>query len=69
MSQAPTYIGIAVVLVSLLICIITTIVSFNCLADKNNQCAQTSGFVALTFCCLLMSVVAVVAFYNFKKQG
>lgn len=46
--------GVGMLCTSLLICFITSIISLNCLADKKNQCAQISGFIALITCCMVI---------------
>ncbi len=69
MSKAATYIGLGVSLIFLLVCLITTGVSLNCLADKNTQCAQTAGIGALITGCLLLSSVLGVVLYNRRRGG
>lgn len=60
--KTMTYVGLGAAAVSCIVCIITTIVSLNCLANKDNKCAQVSGFTALTFCCLMASAAGVIMY-------
>lgn len=46
------YIGIAAVALSCLIYIVTGLISMNCLADGNDDCAQKSGLAAVMFGCM-----------------
>lgn len=43
---------------------ITTIIALNCLADKKNDCAQTSGIMAAVCGCLAASAIGVLFFAN-----
>lgn len=56
------YASSAMLALACIIYIITGIISLNCLADKNTQCAQTSGFTALVFGCLAACALAVIMF-------
>lgn len=51
---------------SLLACLIASIVSLNCLADKKMQCAQVNGFIAMTFSCLGAVLLAFLMFVSKK---
>lgn len=64
MHSKLTYVGWAAVAVSLFICIITTIISLNCLADKKTDCAQRSGFVGLVFSSLTVACIVVAVKAN-----
>lgn len=53
--------GLAIGGTSFVMCFITSIISFNCLADKKMQCAQVSGIIALiTFCLMFSACVAAI---------
>jgi hypothetical protein len=51
------------ILVACVVCAISSLISFNCAADKKWQCAQVSGF----FACLgaFFTVVGLVMTYKF----
>lgn len=64
MQDKGAIVGILFICVSAIICFITSIITFNCLADGKDGCAQKSGFVALTTCACFVSAVGALMFYT-----
>lgn len=56
------YVSSGLLALACLVYVIATVVSLNCLADKKNDCAQGSGFVALTCGCVAASAMAAIMF-------
>lgn len=57
------YVAGICIIVACVVCAISSLISFNCVADKKWQCAQVSGF----FACLgaFFTVVGLVMTYKF----
>lgn len=54
------YVAIAVIGVSCLVYIITTLIALNSAADKKWQTAQVTGFMAMVFGCAAAVVFAIL---------
>ena len=64
MAVNAKWIGVIAMIVLCLVSVITSIMALNCLADKNNTCAQASGFTALVTGCMIASACAAVMYQN-----
>jgi membrane protein YdbS with pleckstrin-like domain len=58
---------LAVFMVCCLVCIITSMISLNCVAEKKWDCARASGIVTCVTCVVALFMM-FVAFYG-KKHG
>lgn len=54
-TKTDLIMGIACI-VLILVCIIASMISLNCWADKKNQCAQVAGFTAVLTGCLMCAI-------------
>ncbi len=59
----------ACVALSCVIYIVTTIISLNCVAQKQNDCARAAGFTAAVFACVLVLGCACVMLSSRGSSG